>query len=188
MPIDAQGERGWPALPLERWKDTRATLHMWTQIVGKIRLALTPLVNHWWNVPLYVNARGLTTSAIPYENRPFELWFDFIDHQLVLQTCDGSRSVLPLTAMPVADFYQKVMSMLRASDIEVRIWRMPVEIPDPIPFDEDRVHASYHPDVAHTFWKILLSVQCVLDVDSTGSQRHRISTSSTREPGETSVP
>jgi len=163
MPIDAQGERGWPALPLERWKDTRATLHMWTQIVGKIRLALTPLVNHWWNVPLYVNTRGLTTSAIPYGDRPFELWFDFIDHQLVLQKCDGSRSVLPLTAMPVADFYQKVTSMLRSSDIEVRIWRMPVEIPDPIPFDEDRVHASYDPDAAHAFWKILLSVQCVLE-------------------------
>jgi hypothetical protein len=163
MQIVAQDERGWPALPLEQWSDTRATLHMWTQVVGKIRLALTPLVNHWWNVPLYVNARGLTTSAIPYGSRPFELWFDFIDHQLVLQTSDGSRSVLPLTAMSVADFYQKVMSMLRSSDIEVKIWRMPVEIPDPIPFDEDRVHASYDRDAAHRFWKILLNVQCVFD-------------------------
>jgi len=163
MQIVAQDEPGWPALPLEQWSDTRATLHMWTQVVGKIRLALTPLVNHWWNVPLYVNARGLTTSAIPYGSRPFELWFDFIDHQLVLQTSDGSRSVLPLTAMSVADFYQKVTSMLRSSDIEVKIWRMPVEIPDPIPFDEDRVHASYDRDAAHRFWKILLNVQCVFD-------------------------
>jgi hypothetical protein len=153
----------WPALPLEQWKDTRATLHMWTQVVGKVRLALTPLVNHWWNVPLYVNARGLTTSAIPYGARPFELWFDFIDHQLVLQKSDGSRSVLPLTAMSVAEFYQRVMAMLRSSDIEVKIWRMPVEVPDPIPFDEDRVHASYDPEAAHNFWKILLNAQCVFD-------------------------
>src|SRR5262249_20841319 len=105
MQIVASGEPGWPALPLEQWKDTRATLHMWTQIVGKIRLALTPLVNHWWNVPLYVNARGLTTSAIPYGNRPFELWFDFIDHQLVLQTCDGGRRAIPLAAMSGGDFF-----------------------------------------------------------------------------------
>jgi hypothetical protein len=153
----------WPALPLEQWKDTRATLHMWTQVVGKVRLALTPLVNHWWNVPLYVNARGLTTSAIPYGARPFELWFDFIDHQLVLQKSDGSRSVLPLTPMSVAEFYQRVMAMLRSSDIEVKIWRMPVEVPDPIPFDEDRVHASYDPEAANNFWKILLNAQCVFD-------------------------
>ena len=163
MAISGHDEQGWPMLPAEQWKDTRATLHMWTQIVGKIRLALTPLVNHWWNVPLYVNARGLTTSAIPYGPRPFELWFDFIDHQLVLQKSDGSRSVLPLTVMSVAEFYQRVMAMLRSSDIEVKIWRMPVEVPDPIPFDEDRVHASYDPDAAHRFWKILLNVQCVLD-------------------------
>jgi Family of unknown function (DUF5996) len=163
MAIAGQDEQGWPALPVEQWKDTRATLHMWTQIVGKIRLALTPLVNHWWNVPLYVNARGLTTSAIPYGARPFELWFDFIDHQLVLQNSDGSRSVLPLTAMSVAEFYQRVMAMLRSSDIEVKIWRMPVEVPDPIPFDEDRVHVSYDPNAARKFWEILLNVQCVLD-------------------------
>ena len=162
IPI-AQNEQGWPAFPLEQWNDTRATLHMWTQFVGKVRLALTPLVNHWWNVPLYVNARGLTTSAIPYVSGPFELWFDFIDHQLVLQKSDGARSVLPLTAMSVADFYQRVMSMLRSSGIKVKIWRMPVEIPDPIPFDEDLVHASYDPDAAQRFWKVLLSVQSVFD-------------------------
>lgn len=153
----------WPALPLESWKDSYATLHMWSQIVGKVRLALTPLVNHWWNVALYVNSRGLTTSAIPYRDGAFEIWFDFIDHQLVLQTSDGSRRTLPLAPRTVADFYQEFMSMLRSSGIEVRIWRMPVEIPNPIPFDEDRVHASYDPEAVQKFWRILLNVQSVLD-------------------------
>jgi hypothetical protein len=153
----------WPALPLESWKDSYATLHMWSQIVGKVRLALTPLVNHWWNVPLYVNSRGLTTSAIPYRNAAFEIWFDFIDHQLVLQTSDGSHKTLPLAPRTVADFHQEFMRMLRSSGIEVRIWRMPVEIPNPIPFDEDRVHASYDPEAVQRFWRILLSVQCVFE-------------------------
>lgn len=153
----------WPALPLEQWKDTYATLHMWTQIVGKIRLALTPLINHWWNVPLYVNARGLTTSAIAYGDTSFELWFDFIDHQLVLDRSDGLRKVLPLAPMSVREFYQKVMDILTSSGIEVKIWRLPAEVPDPIPFDQDRVHAAYDPDAAQRFWRILLSVQAVFD-------------------------
>ncbi len=153
----------WPALSLDSWKDTYATLHMWTQIVGKVRMALTPLVNHWWNVPLYVNARGLTTSSIPYRATPFEIWFDFLDHQLVLQLCDGSRKALPLVPRSVADFYREFLDMLRSSGIEVKIWHMPVEVPDPIPFDQDRVHASYDPDAVRRFWRILLSVQCVFD-------------------------
>jgi Family of unknown function (DUF5996) len=153
----------WPALPLASWKDSYATLHMWTQIVGKVRLALTPVVNHWWNVPLYVNSRGLTTSLIPYGNATFEIWFDFIDHQLVLQTSIGSRKTLPLGPRSVADFHQEFMRMLRSSGIEVRTWRMPVEIPDPIPFDEDRVHASYDREAVQKFWRILLSIQCVFD-------------------------
>jgi Family of unknown function (DUF5996) len=161
--IVAHDERVWPTLPLKQWKDTYATLHMWTQIVGKVRLALTPLLNHWWNVPLYVTPRGLTTSTIPYRDRPFELRFDFLDHQLVLQTSEGSPKFLPLGSMAVADFYQKVMAMLRSSGIEVKIWRMPVEVPDPIPFDEDRVHATYDPEAAQRFWKILLNVQCVFE-------------------------
>jgi hypothetical protein len=136
---------------------------MWTQIVGKVRLALTPLINHWWNVPLYVNVRGLTTSSIPYRDRPFELSFDFLDQQLVLQTSEGSRKSLPLRAMSVADFYRDVMQMLQSSGIDVKIWHMPVEVPDPIPFDEDRVHAYYDPEAAHRFWTILLSVQCVFE-------------------------
>ena len=153
----------WPALPVDQWRDTYATLHMWTQIVGKIRLALTPLVNHWWNVPLYVNARGLTTSPIPYGNTPFELWFDFIDHQLVLQSSDGSRETLPLVSQSVADFYREVMHLMQSAGIEVKIWRMPVEVPDPIPFDEDRVHASYDPEAAQRLWRVLLTVQCVFE-------------------------
>jgi len=161
--FDERHPDSWPALPLESWKDTCSTLHMWSQIVGKVRLALTPLVNHWWNVPLYVNARGLTTSAIPYRNAAFEIWFDFIDHQLVLQTSGGSRKTLPLAPRTVADFHQEFMGMLRSSGIEVRIWRMPVEIPNPIPFDKDRVHASYDPEAVQKFWRILLSVQDVFD-------------------------
>jgi hypothetical protein len=153
----------WPALPYQQWKDTCATLHIWTQIVGKLRLAFTPVINHWWNVPLYVNTRGLTTSAIPCPNGPFELSFDFIDQQLVLQLSDGSRKSLPLKPMSVADFYRELMDMLRSSGIEARIWRMPVEVPNPIPFDEDREHAAYDPKATRTFWRILLSVQCVFE-------------------------
>jgi Family of unknown function (DUF5996) len=151
----------WPALPLESWKDTYATLHMWTQMVGKVRLRLTPLVNHWWNVPLYVTARGLSTSRIPYGQRAFELWFDFVGHRLVLETSDGMSKSLALKPQSVAEFYQELMEMLRSAGIEVRIWRMPVEIPSPIPFDRDRVHASYDPASVEKFWRILLSVAAV---------------------------
>jgi len=151
----------WPALPLDSWKDTYATLHMWTQIVGKVRLRLTPLVNHWWNVPLYVTARGLTTSRIPYGERAFELRFDFLSHQLMLETSDGITKTLPLAPRSVAEFYAQFMAMLRSAGIDVKIWRMPVEIPNPIPFDQDRVHASYDPDAVEKFWRILLSVAAV---------------------------
>jgi hypothetical protein len=155
--------QSWPALPLSSWNDTRATLHMWTQIVGKVRLALTPRVNHWWNVPLYVTPRGLTTSQMPYADRAFELRFDFLDHQLVLQSSDGVRKTLPLAPRSVADFYQQFMDMLRSARIDVKIWKMPVEIPDPIPFDRDQVHASYDPASVQKFWRILLTVQHVLE-------------------------
>jgi hypothetical protein len=138
-------------------------VHMWTQIVGKVRLALTPLINHWWNVPLYVNARGLTTSLITYGNRDFEMWFDFIDHLLVLATSDGLQKELPLRSMSVADFYRQVTNMLASSGIAVKIWTMPVEVADPIPFEQDQVHACYDPDAAKRFWRILLSVQSVFE-------------------------
>jgi len=136
---------------------------MWTQIVGKVRLVLSPTVNHWWNVPLYVTSRGLTTSTIPYNGRIFEIQFDFIDHALVLRTNDGRSKTLPLVPRSVADFYQEFMGMLRSADIQVKIWKMPVEIPNPIPFDEDRVHASYDPEYARRFWQILVSVDRVFE-------------------------
>src|SRR5258708_6673338 len=157
-----QGEC-WPALPLDSWKDTYATLHMWSQMVGKVRLALTPVVNHWWNVPLYLTARGLTTSRIPYGERAFELWFDFIRHQLVLETNDGLVKTLPLGPRAVAEVFQEFKEMLRSADIAVKIWRMPVEITDPIAFDQDRVHASYDRASVEKFWRILLSVDAVFN-------------------------
>jgi hypothetical protein len=151
----------WPALPLEAWQDTYATLHMWTQIVGKVRLQLTPLINHWWNVPLYVTARGLTTSRIPYQERAFELRFDFLTHQLVLESSDGLVRALPLSPRSVADFYKELMTLLHSEGINVKIWTMPVEIPNPIPFDHDRVHSSYDREWVEKLWRILLSIDAV---------------------------
>lgn len=153
----------WPSLPLEEWKETCATLHMWTQVVGKIRLAQTPLVNHWWNVPLYVTARGLTTSAMPYHERTFEIAFDFIDHNLDIRTSDGATRQLRLTPRTVADFYQQVMRLLAELDIEVKIWTMPVEIPDPVPFEKDEIHAAYDAEYASRFWRILLQTGKVFE-------------------------
>lgn len=153
----------WPALALDSWQDTYATLHMWTQIVGKVRLALTPVVNHWWNVPFYVSARGLTTSRIPYGERSFELWFDFIEHMLVLETSERAVRTLKLAPCSVADFYQEFMRMLRSERIDVKIWPMPVEIPHPTAFDQDRAHASYDSKRVERFWRILLSVDAVFN-------------------------
>ena len=152
----------WPALPLAAWEPTRATLHMWTQIVGKLRLALCPYLNHWWQVPLYVGARGLTTSPIPYRGEAFEILFDFLGHDLLIQKSDGTAKTLRLTARSVAEFYAEVMALLRSMDIAVKIWTMPVEIPDPIPFDKDRTHASYDPEYAQHFWRILVSADAIL--------------------------
>jgi len=151
----------WPALPLSEWADTYATLHMWTQIVGKVRLALSPLVNHWWEVPLYVSARGLTTSPIPYKSGIFEIEFDFIHHYLNVVTSGGKSSSIRLEPRSVADFYTAFMAMLASLGIEVKIWEMPVEIPDPIRFDQDRIHASYDPQYAHSFWRILVMVDTI---------------------------
>ena len=165
MTIHALGDQPayWPALPLDSWKDTCATLHMWTQIVGKIRMRFTPLVNHWWNVPLYVTARGLTTALVPYNGRAFELRFDFIGHQLVLETSDGMQKALSLSPRPVADFYRDCMAMLHSAKIDVSIWKMPVEVPAPIPFDQDRLHASYDAAAVEKFWRILLSANAVFE-------------------------
>jgi len=152
----------WPALPLDAWQDTYATLHMWTQIVGKVRKTLTPYINHWWNVTLYVSARGLTTSPIPYGQKVFEIEFDFLDHQLLVDTSDGARRRIPLAPRSVADFYQEVMASLHSLGIDVQIHASPDEVPHPIPFAEDRVHASYDPEYANRFWRILVSTSRVL--------------------------
>jgi Family of unknown function (DUF5996) len=145
----------WPALPYAAWKDTCATLQLWTQIVGKIRLAQTPWLNHSWHVTLYVTARGLTTSPIPYGDRTFAIDFDFIDHVLRLQTSDGSELRLPLRPQAVADFYAAVMSALAELGIKVRINENPNEIVDAIPFGQDRVHSAYDAGYAHRFWQVL---------------------------------
>lgn len=146
----------WPALPLGEWKDTYATLHMWTQIVGKIRLSQTPWVNHSWHVTLYVTSRGLTTSPIPYGLKTFEIDFDFVDHKLVIETSDGNVRLLDLRPRTVADFYTEVMSALKSVGIDVAIHTTPNEIPDPIPFEEDTTHASYDADYANRFWRVLV--------------------------------
>lgn len=158
----AQDLIAWPELPLSAWQPTYDTLHMWTQIVGHIRMALTPLVNHWWNVPLYVSARGLTTSLIPYQRRAFEIRFDFIAHKLVVETCEGAVKTMDLAPRTVADFYRELMSHLRALNIDVKIHSRPDEVANPIPFAKDEIHKSYDAGYAHTFWRILVSADAVL--------------------------
>jgi hypothetical protein len=152
----------WPALPWASWKDTLATLQMWLQIVGKVRMALTPPTNHWWHVTLYVSTCGLTTSPIPYGARYFEIEFDFIAQQLRIRVSDGRSKNIPLAPQSVAEFYQQFMGTLNALGIEVHIWKMPVEIANPIPFDQDRVHVSYDAASVAKFWRILVSVDAVL--------------------------
>lgn len=152
----------WPELKFAEWKDTLATLHMWTQVVGKIRLEQTPLVNHWWNVPLYVSARGLTTSAMPFEDRIFEIEFDFIDHQLLIKCSDGAAKTLALRPQSVADFYAEVMAALGELGMEIKIWTMPVEVPDPIRFEDDTIHASYDAEYANRAWRALVAIDEVL--------------------------
>jgi len=152
----------WPELKFAEWQDTLATLHMWTQVVGKIRLRQTPLVNHWWNVPLYVSARGLTTSAMPYEDRIFEIEFDFINHQLLIDCSDGSSAKLALRPQSVADFHAEVMSALRGVGMDIKIWTMPVEIPNPIRFEDDTMHTSYDAEYANRFWRALVKMDEVL--------------------------
>jgi hypothetical protein len=154
-------QNSWPELPLEAWQDTYDTLHMWTQIVGKVRLALSPRVNHWWEVALYVNARGLTTSGIPYGDGIFEIQFDFIEHKLTIQTSWNSSKTLPLKPQSVADFYAEFMSALHSLGIQVKIWTMPVEVPTPVRFETDTQRASYDPEYAHRFWQVLILCETV---------------------------
>jgi hypothetical protein len=151
-------EQAWPALPLAEWAATQATLHLWTQMVGKLRLALSPRLNHWWQVPLYVSARGLNTSAIPYRFGNFECEFDFIEHVLRFQTCRNETKTMALSPRSVADFYREFQSTLAALSIDAKIWPMPVEIADPIRFDQDTAHASYDPAYVGRFWRALTTV------------------------------
>jgi hypothetical protein len=146
----------WPALPFPEWKDTATTLHMWTQIVGKIRLTLTPWINHSWHVTLYVTSRGLTTSPVPHGVRTFEITFDFIDHKLRIDTSDGEQRTIDLKPRSVANFYQAVMKTLDELRLPVTINKVPNEIQDPIPFDEDQEHRSYDREYANRFWRVLV--------------------------------
>src|SRR5437870_2286853 len=152
----------WPALPFAEWKDTAMTLHMWTQIVGKIRLTLSPWTNHSWHVTLYVTSRGLTTSPIPHGTRTFQIDFDFIDHRLVIQTSDGAVRTVALRTRSVADFYRELLSHLADLGLDVRIHTRPNEVADPVPFERDHAHASYDAEYAHRFWRALVQADRVL--------------------------
>src|SRR5947209_19020013 len=152
----------WPVMPVADWQDTRDTLHLYAQVVGKIRLARVPLVNHWWNTTLYVTARGLTTSLMPHPSGPaFQIDFDFLVHRLEITTVDGTTSALALVDRPVAEFYEAVMSMLDDLGVTTTIWPMPVEIAGAIPFTGDRVHARYDGDAVVRFWLALVQMQRV---------------------------
>jgi len=151
----------WPSLPLAEWQATHDTLHMWTQIVGKTRLALAPKENHWWHVPLYVSARGLSTTAMPYRSGAFEVEFDFIEHRLIVETSEGAIRDIALRPQAVADFYREYMGVLEGLGISVKLWPVPVEVDDPIPFREDRRHASYDADHAQRFFRMLLQADRV---------------------------
>jgi hypothetical protein len=152
----------WPDLPFAAWSDTCDTLHLWTQIVGKIRIATTPLINHWWNVTLFVTARGLAAPAMSHRGQSFDIVFDFVDHRLDIETSDGRREGIKLRPMAVADFYAELMQALNRLGIEVPIWTMPSEIVDAVPFDKDHTHAQYDAAYAHKFWRTLLAVSRVM--------------------------
>jgi uncharacterized protein DUF5996 len=148
----------WPPLPYDAWKDTYATLHMWTQVVGKVALARMPPMNHSWGVALHLTPRGLATALLPYDRRSFTIEFDFIDHHLRIDTSDGQRRLLPLKPMPVAEFYRDVMTALGDLSLPVKIWSMPVEIPSPIRFELDTGHHAYDPESANRFWRVLVQI------------------------------
>ncbi|HME12547.1 MAG TPA: DUF5996 family protein [Candidatus Acidoferrum sp.] len=154
-------QTSWPALPLAEWRDTYATLHMWTQIVGKVRLALSPPINHFWGCTLYVTSRGLTTSPIPYEHGAFEVLFDFTTHSLQITTSQGETRAFRLMPRTVAEFYAEFMRALDSLGIHVKVWTMPVEVPRPVRFTLDESHKSYDPEYAHRFWQVLLSTHSV---------------------------
>ncbi|MFZ0429996.1 MAG: DUF5996 family protein [Acidobacteriota bacterium] len=151
----------WPSLPLQSWKATCETLHLWTQIVGKVRLVQSPWINHSWHVTLYVTSRGLTTSPVPFGNRTFQVDFDFIDHRVSIACSDGGAGGFPLEAQSVASFYSQLMSELERMALPVDIRRIPNEVAEPVPFDRDEIHRSYDPDYAHRFWLVLVQADRV---------------------------
>lgn len=163
MPVTSSAGEAWPPLPLEPWKDTLATLHMWTQVVGKVCLALTPLVNHYWNIAFQVTARGLATPSLFHGNRVVTILFDFLDHELVLRSSDGGTARIALEPRTVAEFHRLVMESLARLGVEVRIWTQPVEIPNPVRFETDTVHRSYDPAAARAFWQALLAMKPVFE-------------------------
>jgi len=155
-------QRPWAPLPVADWEPTYDTLHMYTQIVGKISLALRPMTNHWWQVALELSARGLRTAAIPHGARTFEMEFDFVDHVLHIDADGGERRTIGLGG-PVRDFYLRTMTALDGLGLHVPIWTMPVEVPDPVPFDQDTVHATYDPAQAERYWHVLCQVEGIFD-------------------------
>ena len=154
----------WPPLALDEWKDTYATLHMWLQIVGKIALAQAPPLNHCWGSALHVTGRGLTTALLPHEHRAFVIEFDFVGHRVIVSTTDGDQTVTSLRPQSVASFYGETMATLEAMRLPVRIWPVPVEIPDPIPFAQDTQHASYDAAYANRFWRILVQAHRLFSI------------------------
>lgn len=158
----------WPELHYAAWQETASTLQLWTQIVGKVRLALTPWLNHGWHVPLYVTARGLGTSAMPAGGEILEIEFDFIGHRLAARTSRGEERTLALEPQAVADFYARVLDLMRDIGVEVSINEMPNEVPDPIPFSQDRTHAAYDAAAAHRFWRALIQVDRVFKLFRSG--------------------
>lgn len=153
----------WPSLDYASWRDTYATLHMWSQVAGKVALAATPLVNHFWNVAMPITSRGLTTHTLDGGGRAFTVAFDFIDHRLVIQRSDGAAETVALAPQTVADFYRAVAGKLKALGLDVHIWPMPVEVPEPIRFDRDTIHRSYDPAAAAAFWRALLLMRPVFE-------------------------
>jgi hypothetical protein len=161
MPAMIEKDEVWPALPYEEWKDTYATLHIWTQVVGKVALAQAPPLNHSWAIAMQVTPRGISTRTLPHGERTFSIQFDFVDHQLVIRASDDMRT-LPLRPQTVADFYREVMATLEGMGLPVKIWPMPVELESPIRFDLDAVHHSYDPVYANRWWRILAQAARVL--------------------------
>ena len=157
----ASSTEDWPSLPVAAWDENRATLHMWTQIIGKIRLAQAPMINHWWQVPLYLASRGLTTSPIPHGGRAFQIDLDFVEHGLRISVDDGRQETFALQPRSVADFHAELIGRMRSLGLEVRIWTVPCEIEQPIRFEADHRHAAYDADFANRFWRVLVQADRV---------------------------